>query len=369
MRLPLLALAALLVLPMSELPACGEPSAPDARTKEAGRLMDEAHKAIASGDAARGRTLMEQAAATGDPEALNAFALFIERGIGGDPDPERARPMFEKAAAEGSIGAKLNLGVALIDSDDPKEQKRAVALLEDLHANPPAGPAPQDSTRMVSAGVLAKEFLFGRGVETDVERGVDLLEQADATEAAEPDVVFLLGRTFESGWGGREPDAAKSYRYFLRAAQKDHSAAQWKVGMALLNGSGVEKNEQEAYRWVRKSGEAGYTEGELSTAVMLAIGQGVAENDAEARTWYERAVRKNSAHALRGLGFMLLTGEGGSRDGARGFAYAKLAADAGEETAVKLLPKFEPQVSAIERATADQIAAQWLKEHGAPTPD
>jgi TPR repeat protein len=341
---------------------------PDARSQEVERLMNEAESAFEHGDAARARALMEQAAATGQPDALNGYAVYVARGIGGEPDPKRAEKLVEQAAAAGSIGAKLNLALNGIDSDDLADQRRAVALLGDLHANPPDDKG-KDAVRMFAAGGLARAYLFGIAVDKDVARGVDLLEEADASAEAEPKVLYLLGRAFESGWGGRAPDSVKSYLYFMRAAQKDHAPSQWKVGMRLLNLSGVERDEREAYRWVRMSGEAGYLNGEISTAVMLALGQGVAENDAEARTWYERAAQQNSAHALRGLGFMLLTGEGGARDPARGLAYVQLAADAGDENAVNGLDWSRSQASADERKAAETIAAQWLSEHGKPRPD
>lgn len=335
---------------------------------EAARLFEAAEEAVDAGDYARGRALMERAAATGEPEALNGLASYTAQGIGGERDPKRARELFEQAVAAGSIGAKLNLGLELIDSHDPADQRRAVALLEDLYANPPADKG-KDAVRMLAAGGLGKAYAFGIAVEEDTARGVDLLEESDASEEAMPDVLFLLGRTFDSGLGGREPDAVKSYRYFLRAAHKHDAPSQWKVGMALLNGSGVERNEREAYRWVRKSGEAGYRSGEISTAVMLAIGQGVEENDVEARAWYDRAARKNSAHALRGLGFMLITGEGGPREGARGLAYVRLAAESGEEKAVQGLAWAESQASDDERKAAGPIAAHWVEEHGKPEAD
>jgi hypothetical protein len=358
MRFLSLVLAALLTLT-----AAGRAASDD--RDETTRLMDEAAAAVDRGDQASGRALMEQAAATGHPEAINGFATYVNMGIGADPDPARARGLFEKAAAAGSIGAKLNLGLALIDSDLSADQKRAVELLSDLHSKPP-GDAGKGAVRMLAAGGLAKAYLFGIGVDQDIERGVDLLEEADGSKEAEAGVLFLLGRTFESGWGGRERDSEKAYGYFLRAAQGGHAASQWNVGMALLNGSGVERNEREAYRWVRKAAEAGETRAEISTAVMLALGQGVAENDAEARLWYERAATRNSAHALRGLGFMLLNGEGGPREAARGHAYVRLAADAGEPAAKRLLTEFPPSLDAAERTAADEIAAKWLREHGAP---
>jgi TPR repeat protein len=315
---------------------CTGPGEPAVRSWDpaAARLFAAAEKAVDAGDYAQGRALMERAAATGEPEAMNGYAMYVSRGIGADPDPVRGRVLLEQAVAAGSVAARVNLGCELIHSEDPGDQRRGVGLLADVYAHPPAVPSGGD-LRMLAAGGLASAYLFGISVEEDVPRGVELLELADASHQAAPDMLYLLGRTYQSGWGGREPDALKSYLYFLRGAQLGHAPSQWYVGMALLNESGAAHDEREAYRWVRMSGEVGFLNGELSTAVMLALGQGVEEDDVEARRWYERAATKNSAHALRGLGFMLLTGEGGPREPARGLAYVQLAADAGDEEAVK----------------------------------
>jgi TPR repeat protein len=131
----------------------------------------------------------------------------------------------------------------------------------------------------------------------------------------------------------RLPIIYRAVPFFLRAAEGEHSAAQWSVGMALLEGWGVEQDPVDAYRWVRKAAEAGDARGQISLATMLAIGQGVDEDDEEARVWYQRGVERNLADSLRGLGGMLVTGEGGSVEPARAWAYLMLAADAGEDKA------------------------------------
>jgi uncharacterized protein len=361
-------LALMLALPVIGCVGHRQQAVSDAWDPEAARLFEEADAALGKQDFVRARALMERAAATGEPEAINGLALYVSQGVGADPDPVRGRALLEQAFAKGSVGARLNLGCALVDSNQPEEQERGVALLQELYADPPEGEG-KAATRRMAAGGLAKAYLFGVAVDEDIARGVDLLEEADASADADPQILFLLGRVFESGWGGRAPDSMRSYLYFMRAAQKDHAPSQWKVGMALLNESGAKRDEREAYRWVRRSADGGYLNGQLSTAVMLALGQGVAEDDVESRAWYERAANRNSAHALRGLGSMLLTGEGGPRDPARGLAYVQLAADAGDENAVKGLEWSRAQVSDAERRAAEEIAAKWLREHGKPVPD
>jgi len=346
----------------------GDPPASTDWDPEAARLFEAAERAVEAGDHAQGRALMEQAAATGEPDAINGLALYVGRGIGADPDPQRGRQLLEQAVGAGSVAAKVNLGNELLRSQDPKDQRRGVALLQAVYAHPPEGERGA-GLRRLAAGALAPAYLFAIGVEEDIPRGVDLLEQADASREAPAEVLYLLGRTYDSGWGGRERDALKSHLYFVRAAQMDHAPSQWYVGMSMLNESGAEHDEREAYRWVRRSGEAGFLNGELSTAVMLALGQGVAEDDVEARKWYERAVNKNSAHALRGLGFMMLTGEGGPRDPVRGFAYLQLAAEGGDGEAVERAASFRSELSEDELEAADAIVKQWLAEHGRPSAD
>ena len=90
-----------------------------------------------------------------------------------------------------------------------------------------------------------------------------------------------LGRLQPDGRGAL-PDAIAGA---LGGQQRLQMTATLRLGMALLEGVGVEADPQEAYRGVRKAGEAGYANAEISTAVMLALGQGVEENDAEARSW------------------------------------------------------------------------------------
>ena len=335
--------------------------------EKAGRLMDEAQELAASGEPESALACMTEAAATGDAEAINGLATFVNMGIGGEPDPGRARELWQRALAAGSIGASLNLGLQLMQSDAPADHTRAVKLLGPLYDSPPEDSG-KETTRGLAAGGLGIAYTFGLGVEQDVRRGVALLEECDAAGAAWEQTHFLLGRAYESGWGEREPNPQKSSQHFWAAAEGGHPAAQWHYGMVLLRGE--PKDEIGAYSWIRKAAEGGDRRGMLSTAVMLATGAGVAENDAEAREWYQRAVNDfASAHALRGLGGMLLVGEGGAKDAARGWAYMKLAAEAGEETAKLGLERLADRVSARDRRKARKLAEEWVAQHGPPRLD
>lgn len=164
-----------------------------------------------------------------------------------------ARKLYEQAVAGRSIGGALNLGRLLLDSDDATERCRGADLLQRIYSVPKSL---ETGVKRVAAAGWAYAYLLGRGVETDIAKGVALLEEADFKQDTDSHTLYLLGRTYESGWGGHAPDAKRAYDYYRRASELDNPKAWWRLGMAFLNGSGVEADPVEAYRRVRMAGEA-----------------------------------------------------------------------------------------------------------------
>lgn len=274
-------------------------------------------------------------------------------------DPVKQRAVFEKALARGSITARADLGRLLIGDNDEQARKRGFDLLTQAYAEP--------RTRSQAAIGLGVAYLYGAGVAKDVKRGVDLLEEG--VGAADAQAQYLLGRTYQNGWGGRAKDPVRSLGHFRECARLGEARCDWDVGMAYLAGEAVNKDEAEAYRWVRKSAKAGDVRGQVSLAVMLAVGEGVALDGVESRTWYQKAAEQGSSHALRELGGMYLRGEGGAADEATGFAYIELAADTGDETAGAMLKQLDMPEGPAARMTLNAIKSGWIKAHGNPWAD
>jgi TPR repeat protein len=309
-------------------------------------------------DTAAGLAALEALAANGEPEAMNVVAGLIidppaESAI--EPDPARAIALWERALARGSVGARLNYGTRLLLNDDPTDDARAVAMLRETEGD----------LIPLAAYPLGRAYLFGQGVEQDLERGSRLMMIAVEAAPGNFDAQFLLGRAYLNGWGIPVDDPA-AYRHLKIAADGGDPRAQWNVGMALLNGDGVTANPDLAQAYVRAAAEGGDVAGMVSMAVMLALGQGGEPDPAQARQWYRRAAETGSAHALRGLGSMLLTGEGGRVDGVTGAAYLDLAAKAGDEHAPALQRAFTEQIAALDQGAVEAAKAAWLREYGIP---
>lgn len=300
---------------------------------------------------------LESLVAQNDIEAMNAVAAIVNNPPEGiEADPERALRLWKLSAEGGSSAARLNLGQQLLLNDDESDDVQAIALLDAIE---------DEELQSYSAYPRARAYLFGQGVEQDLERGSRLMMTAVERTPNNVDAQFLLGRAYQNGWGiAADPTAA--FRHMKLAADGGDARARWNVGMMLLNGDGVAQNPALARQYVRRSAEDGYIDGMISMAVMLALGQGGEIDAAGARRWYARAAEEGSAHALRGLGMMLLIGEGGPSDPVTGAAYLDLAAKAGDELAPQLQQRLAGQIGTLNPAAVEAAKGRWLREHGAP---
>ncbi len=113
-----------------------------------------ARATAAAGLRADAVALYIQAAERGDLRAMVSLALLKETGDGVATDPAGALALYEKAAAAGSADAAINLSVTLLDSPRPKDQERAITLMQ--QASQAGSPI-----ATFNLGVLAQEGRFG----------------------------------------------------------------------------------------------------------------------------------------------------------------------------------------------------------------
>lgn len=311
-------------------------------------------------DPTEARRLAEALAATGDPEALNGLAVFINQGIGGPRDPVRGRELLEQAVVAGSVGAKLNLAT-MLSQGDRSGYPRAIKLLQDVVMDSRAG--------RLAYYPLGRMLVLGGGGQQDLATGVDYLQKAITADPGNADAQFLVGRAYQNGWGGTERSPAKAFEHFLTAGKLGDDRALRYVGMARLEGVGTTKDPAAAFADLKLAADRGNVWAMLDVGVMLAIGEGVPAQPAQARAWYEKAARQGSAHGLRSLGAMLLQGDGGPADPVLGRAYLELAVEAGEPNAQAVAKTLFRDLSPSERAAVDQAKAGWLKAAPKPTVD
>ena len=93
---------------------------------------------------------------------------------------------------------------------------------------------------------------------------------------------------------GVEQDAAEAVRWFRLAAEQEHAAAQFNLGLRYDSGEGVEQDAAEAVQWLRLAADQGLTDAQHNLGVMYANGRGVPTDHVEAYIWFSLSAPPSS---------------------------------------------------------------------------
>lgn len=93
---------------------------------------------------------------------------------------------------------------------------------------------------------------------------------------------FRLGEMYLAGGAGLPRDPSASTRWFLRAAEQDHIAAQIHVAEAYYDGVGVDRDHEEAAHWFRTAANLGHDDAGLRLGMMYADAEANIYDDTEA---------------------------------------------------------------------------------------
>ena len=137
-------------------------------------------------------------------------------------------------------------------------------------------------------------------VQGDDATAAELFEEL--AQAGSVDALFSLGCFYRDG---RQfaPDAGAAFQRFHAAALRGHVLAMHEVGVAYLEGLGVEKNPDLAWQWLFNAAQR---HGPSAWRLFL-----VARNDEEARQWLQRAATMGVPEAMRELSDALAHGKYG----------------------------------------------------------
>ena len=122
-----------------------------------------------------------------------------------------------------------------------------------------------------------------------------------------------------------------------KAAEGGDARAQYLLGMAYAEGSGVRQENAEAFRWFMKAAELGLAEAQSRVAAMHSMGAGCPQSSERAAAWWCKAAEQGEPTAVCCYGLALCRGDGVAQDVQRGFSLLRQAAKAGVPQAAELL--------------------------------
>lgn len=147
--------------------------------------------------------------------------------------------------------------------------------------------------RAAEAGLAEAQFELGvcyrhgHGTEQDIEKALYWYEKA--AEQGYLDAYQNMGIIYQNGLGGIPVDYDKSFECFVRASAEDNPNALFCVGNSYLNGFGVEQDPKEAAKWFHKAAELGEPDSMYHLGMMYRDGIGVEPNEEKSKAYFQEA--------------------------------------------------------------------------------
>ena len=186
-----------------------------------------------------------------------------------------------------------------------------------------------------------------------------------AAEKGHTQAQYTLGSCYENGQYGSGQSTgtnpAEALKWYRKAVEQGNADAESALGSCYTRGIGVPKNEIEGLKWFRKAGEQEQKDAQLYLGQFYLLGHGrPGEKDyVEAMKWYRKAAENGNPKAQSILGRAYFNGAGVEKDLIQAYAYLKLSED--REAFKAIEKKMAPESKLQGEQRADELVIKRNK--------
>ena len=187
-----------------------------------------------------------------------------------------------------------------------------------------------------------------------------LKEWSPLADGGNLEAQYLVGRIYFR----TSVDYAKAAKWYRKAADQGHAAAQNGLASLYRTGRGIKKDIATAVKWYRRSATQGNVYAQNQLGFMYFFGNDVRQDYAEALTWYRKAANQGYSIAQYSLGNMYRDGKGVRRNYVEAHKWYSLASVQGNELATSDRDMLSGKMTQDDIAAAKKLAHDWVATHG-----
>lgn len=178
---------------------------------------------------------------------------------------------------------------------------------------------------LVSCGVFCGHAAAQQKSQPKQQQRIDPSNLQSLAERGDPDAQFELGLRMLTGEGVKKNEK-EGVQWMEKAANQKHLRAQFVMGSLYEDGAGVPKNEGKAFEWYRKAAENGFAPAQHAVAMAYDLGKGVKKDAVKGTEWLQKAADQNHPPALTALAAKIERGVGVAKSPAKAALYYLRAA-------------------------------------------
>ena len=254
---------------------------------------------------------LSQSADRDDPVVQFYLGVCYDNGYGVDKDSREAVRWYRKAADNGSLSAQFNLGVMYsrgdgIEKDEAESEKwyrkaadggyeKAKEMVENI-----------DRLRAVQKELADLRDRQRKNTDNALmafrsERWHEGFQYAKNADKDNQEIQYYIGVCHSSGFGGAAHDDREAAKWFKKAADQGHVAAQARLGRMYFEGTGVSVDYNEGFRLARKAAESGSAQGLALLGIAFYKGLGVQQSYGQMVKYMKQAEQAGDADAIQFL--------------------------------------------------------------------
>ena len=273
---------------------------------------------------------LSQSADRDDSTIQFYIGVCYDNGYGVSEDDSEAVRWYRKAAENGSLTAQFNLGVMY---------SKGEGVVKDE---------------------AESERWYKKAADSGYEKAKEALERIEKVRAAKRELADLKDRMRKNTdeallafRGERWYDGFK----LAQNADKNNRDIQFFIGVCHFFGyGGAAHNDMEAAKWFKKASDQGHDAAQANLGGMYLEGKGVSVDYNEGLRLLRKAADKGNATGMRMLGFAYEKGIGVRQDYGQAVRYMKQAERAGDAEAAQAMVNFRNQLS----ATGTQLGNEYM---------
>lgn len=179
-----------------------------------------------------------------------------------------------------------------------------------------------------SSYILGNYYEVGEIVDKNEQKSLKLY--IDSAKIGYVSAQEKLGDVFRHGLLGSDESPKKSFNWYLKAAEKGRSSAQFYVGYYYASGYGVKKDAKLAFEWYAKAAEQKNPAALNNLAICYQYGKGVEIDLTKAVLYYEESAKSGNTTAQKNLAICYKNGTGVISDPSKVFYWTFEAARNGD---------------------------------------
>ncbi|WP_224670782.1 tetratricopeptide repeat protein [Mesorhizobium sp. BH1-1-5] len=285
-----------------------------------------------------------KAAEAGSANGQAILGYILSKGPQAIRDLEAAHGWYEKSAAAGCPEGRLGLALSLVRRRQPEQRAR---IARELRCAADAGLP----TAIYLLAVLTEH---GMGVPVDLEEAEQLYQLA--AEKGFAAAQFRLGLSLIEGRLSRQ-DPAAGEAWMRRAALAGNPDAAYRIGELYVKRP--QPDYAEAAAWYRRAAEAGHQAAARALASLYLSGNGVAQDTVEGTRWLRAAANGGSQASQVDLANLVLEGAGDIDDSVNVAEWFGATASSGDAIAAFNLGLCFAEGVGVRKD--QELAAKWMR--------